>query len=283
MILKVLIVEDEDMIRLGLVNTIDWLGMQCSVVGSAPDGVTGLQMIRDLHPDIVMTDIKMPGMNGIDMLEKAQETCSFYSILLTSYAEFEYARRAISLQANEYLLKPLDEEKLRQVIDKIHRDALQRRRQDETITIPEPAAMPALPDGLSSGNPLIDKVLKRIADCSQQRISIESIAGDLFISPSYLSRRFKQVMGRTFLDVLNLHRVQTALRMIREGATSVASISEKTGFSDYKHFCNVFKRYTGMTPREYIRTAKNNLSPGGESQNTIPKEKDVTESQEGPK
>ena len=61
---------------------------------------------------------------------------------------------------------------------------------------------------------------------------------------------------RTFLDVLNLHRVQQALRMIREGATSVASISEKTGFSDYKHFCNVFKRYTGMTPSEFIRMTK---------------------------
>ena len=256
MILKVLIVEDEDIIRLGLVNTIDWLGMQCSVVGSAADGITGLQMILDLHPDIVMTDIKMPGMNGIDMLEKAQESFSFYSVLLTSYAEFEYARRAVSLQATEYLLKPLDEDKLRQVIEKIHRDALQRRRQEGAVTVPDPVAIPALPEGLSSGDPLIDTVLRQIAECSQQRISIESIAGDLFISPSYLSRRFKQVMGRTFLDVLNLHRVQQALRMIREGATSVASISEKTGFSDYKHFCNVFKRYTGMTPSEFIRMTK---------------------------
>ncbi len=253
MILKVLIVEDEEIIRLGLVNTIDWLGMQCSVVGSAADGQTGLEMILELQPDIVMTDIKMPRMNGIDMLEKAQRSVSFYSILLTSYAEFEYAQRAISLRAYEYLLKPLDEEKLARVIARIHQDAQAQRRQDALPAMPEEVSTPVLPEDLSTGDPLIDAALRRIASSSHERLSIDSIAGELFISPSYLSRRFKSVMGRTFLDVLNLHRIQLSIRMIREGATSVSSISEKTGFSDYKHFCNVFKRYTGMTPSEFIR------------------------------
>ena len=257
MILKVLIVEDEEMIRLGLVNTINWLSMQCSVVGSAADGLTGFQMILELRPDLILTDIKMPGMNGIDMLEKAQKLVPFYSILLTSHAEFDYAQRAISLRTYEYLLKPLDEEKLRQVVMKIYQDALHSLPQKEIM--PDLPGAPALPKNLSSGDPLIDVVLQYIASDSQQKISIDSIAGRLFISPSYLSRRFKQVMGRTFLDVLNLHRVQLAIHMIREGATSVSAISEKTGFSDYKHFCNVFKRYANMTPSDYIRLLKKDV------------------------
>lgn len=97
MLYRVLIVEDEEIIRLGLKSTIDWLSMQCNVVGLAKDGVEGLKLIEELQPDIVIADICMPRMNGMDMIEQAQSKASFRSIILTSYSEFEYAKRAISI------------------------------------------------------------------------------------------------------------------------------------------------------------------------------------------
>ena len=110
MILRVFIVEDEEMIRKGLVHTINWAGMGCLVVGSAADGRSGLSSILQKRPDVVITDIRMPEMDGLEMLERALAVYSFRIILLTSYADFDYARRAISLRACDYLLKPLDEE-----------------------------------------------------------------------------------------------------------------------------------------------------------------------------
>ena len=101
--LRVMIVEDEDMIRKGLVFTIDWLSMDCVVVAEASNGQEGYERILEYKPDVVIADICMPFMDGIEMIQKASEKVKFKSILLTSYAEFDYARRAIEARVCEYL------------------------------------------------------------------------------------------------------------------------------------------------------------------------------------
>ena len=103
--LRVLIAEDEDMIRKGLVYTTDWLSMGCVVVAEASDGKDGYEKILECRPDVVITDICMPFMDGIEMIKKASKQVKFKSILLTSYADFEYARRAIEARVCEYILK----------------------------------------------------------------------------------------------------------------------------------------------------------------------------------
>ena len=111
--LRVLIVEDEEFIRRGLLCTIDWTGMGCVVVGDASDGKEGLELLRTERPDVVLTDIRMPRMDGIAMAERAQEEGILPQIIfLTSYAEFDYAKKAIALHAADYLLKPVDEQEL---------------------------------------------------------------------------------------------------------------------------------------------------------------------------
>ncbi len=110
--LRVMIAEDEDIIRKGLIYTMDWMGMDCMVVAEAANGQEGFLKILEHKPDVVIADICMPFMDGIEMIKEASRSVKFKSILLTSYAEFEYARRAISAGVSEYLLKPVDEEKL---------------------------------------------------------------------------------------------------------------------------------------------------------------------------
>ena len=120
--LRVMIVEDESMIRKGLVFTIDWLSMDCVVVAEASNGQEGYERILEYKPDVVLTDICMPFMDGIEMIQKASKKVKFKSILLTSYAEFDYARRAIEARVCEYLLKPVDEEKLAKIMKTGRRD-----------------------------------------------------------------------------------------------------------------------------------------------------------------
>lgn len=258
---RVLIVEDEEIIRLGLASTVDWLSMQCSVVGTAEDGDVGLKMIQELQPDIVIADIRMPGMNGMDMIDEGRKFANFRSILLTSYSEFEYAQRAVSIQTYEYMLKPLDEDKLRSVIARIQADIEKDRRlsQLEMLSGVAPLGTPATETVDAPKDPLVDTVLQRIIECSHEKLSIESLAKELYVSPSYLSRRFKAVTGRTFLDMLNMHRVQQAVKRLNEGSESISRIAEETGFGDYKHFCEVFKRYIGQSPRSYIKSRKSGV------------------------
>lgn len=252
MLLRVLIVEDEKIIRLGLVNTIDWLGMRCSVVGSAGDGVSGLRMIEELKPDVVITDIRMPGMDGLQMIAEGRKSCEFKIVLLTSYADFDYAQQAVGVRAYAYLLKPLDEKKLREVIAQIYGDVEQERERGASEAHRNAQAI-GEEQPVTTKDPLVAAALDKIEHSSHEKLSVEGIARELFVSPSYLSRRFKAVTGQTFLDMLNRRRVREAVRLLGEGETSISRVAELTGFSDYKHFCAVFKRYTALTPRDYLR------------------------------
>lgn len=256
--LKLIIVEDEEIIRKGLVYTIDWLGMDCVVVADAADGEEGLEKILEHQPDIVITDIRMPRLDGFAMVEKARTQVDFRSIFLTSYAEFEYARRALELKAADYLLKPVEEEKIRTVIRGIREDH-SRRVQKESLQ--EGNRGPGLDFDYYLGldnteNGYVSKAIREIQEKYPQKISVETIATEFGVSTSYLSRKFKEVTGHTFLDFLNSYRVQQAVVLLRTNRYRVYEVSDRTGFSDYKHFCTVFKRYTSMSPTVFMKRRK---------------------------
>ena len=132
--LRVMIAEDEDMIRKGLVYTTDWLSMDCVVVAEAANGQEGLEKILKYKPDVVIADICMPFLDGIEMIKKASEQVRFKSILLTSYAEFDYARRAIEAKVCEYLLKPVDEHKFAEVMQRAMWQ-LEREKEEMSLLI----------------------------------------------------------------------------------------------------------------------------------------------------
>ncbi|HMM19295.1 MAG TPA: response regulator [Selenomonadales bacterium] len=261
--LKVLIVEDEEIIRRGLVYTIDWLGMGCTVVGAAANGKEGLALLQQQEADIVIADILMPEMTGIEMLEAAQSLAlkPFKSIILTSHANFDYARKAVHLAAADYLLKPVDEEELRSTINRI------KKSMDEIKAYSSLAALTKKQDSGKlidwdlyfneevSLNYYVAQALYKIRDHYAEKISIESIAEELGVSASYLSRKFKEATAQTFLELLTRYRIQKAISLLKKGRYRVYEVSDMTGFSDYKHFCLVFKKYTQTSPTEFIKNS----------------------------
>ena len=116
---KVLIVEDEDIIRKGLMFMVNWQQAGCVVAGEAADGLEGLEKIRETRPDIVIVDINMPVMDGLEMLEKSIQEYGYDAIIVSGYSEFEYARKAITLGVTEYLLKPVNFNELYDALGKI--------------------------------------------------------------------------------------------------------------------------------------------------------------------
>jgi two-component system response regulator YesN len=255
--LKILIVEDEDIIRKGLVFTIDWLSMDCVVVAEAVDGEDGLQKIIEYKPDVVITDIKMPKLDGIEMVRLGLEHVKFKSIILTSYTEFEYAKKAIELKAYDYLVKPIDENKIIEVIQGLH-DQMDMNREAEFVleNLKNPSAKKDLNYYIEldhSENGYVAKTIEIIKEKYMEKIGIESISVELGVSASYLSRKFKEVTDHSFLDLLNAYRVQQAIKLLNAGRYRVYEISDLTGFSDYKHFCTVFKRYTSMSPKGFVK------------------------------
>lgn len=259
--LKVLIVEDEEIIRRGLMYTIDWMSMDAMVVAAAENGRQGLRLLTENEIDVVIADILMPEMSGIEMLEAAQQLTikPFRSIILTSYASFEYAQKAVRLQAAEYLLKPVDEEELKHAINNIKQSLAEMTAYSDFTALAKQQDIGKLVDWdiyLNSDtlkNSYVAQALYKIRDHFAEKISIESIADELDVSASYLSRKFKDATKHTFLELLTRYRIQKAIGLLQKGTYRVYEVSDKTGFSDYKNFCVVFKKYTKTSPTEFIK------------------------------
>ena len=257
--LKVLIVEDEQIIRKGLELAIDWTSLGCVVSGVAKDGAEGLSRISELKPDIVLADIRMPKLSGLEMIEKALKDSSFFSIILTSYSEFELAKEAIHIGVSDYLLKPVDEDELREAVEKIKEKIARKNKLEKVEELSREKILNADSDWkiFKSAEKSMDVYVKRTYDIIKERyrenLSITGVADELEISPSFLSRRLKIDLGSTFVDILNQYRIKTALKLLSEGTMRIYEVSDAVGFNEYKHFCSVFKKYIEVSPTEFIK------------------------------
>lgn len=130
--MKVLIVDDDRFVRQGLRKLLPWEDMDCVIVGEASDGQSGWQLTRELQPDLVITDIRMPGTDGLELARRISESMSGVRlIMLSAYADFEYAQSALKYHVRHYLLKPLSEDSLEQLAGYIRdiSSELQKERQ----------------------------------------------------------------------------------------------------------------------------------------------------------
>lgn len=252
---KVLIVEDEDIMRKGLMFMPNWQEVDCIVVGEAANGKEGLEKIQQLRPDIVIVDINMPVMDGLEMLEKSIKEYGYDAIIISGYGEFEYARKGISLGVSEYLLKPVNYSKLYEAIRKI-----QAKRNADTkiqnairqIDVEKKKYGILEFEEKKTGDRYIDYMIQAIHDNYSKRLVLSDISKQCKVSSTYLNVKFKNETGYTFNDYLNRYRIQKAVDLLRENKYKIYEIAEMVGFSDYKYFIKVFKKYTGSSPARFI-------------------------------
>lgn len=257
--IKVLIVEDENLIRKGLINTIDWLSLNCIIAGEASNGKEGLKTIIEIKPDLVITDIKMPIMNGMDMLQEASDIYDFEKIILTSYGEFPYAKKAIDLKVFDYVLKPIDEDKFKEIILMVVNKINEKKIYNEfknCIKDYKNIDVLNLEYYLKSDKKrshYTEAAIAYVKDNYSKKITIENVAEKLAVSASYLSRNLKEQTNQTFHDFLNRYRVQKSIELLMTGEYRVYEISSFVGFTDYKHYSTVFKKYIKASPLEFVK------------------------------
>ena len=247
--LKVLVVEDEEMIRKGIVLAVDWAALDCVVVGEASNGLEALEAVERLDPSLIITDLKMPQMDGIEMLEKLRERgCGAYVIILTAYDSFTYAQSALRLGAVDFLVKPFHDGDLEQAVT-----ALRRRMG----TVQGEAELPI--PGLKKGDK--SKSVLQAMDCigrsyKDPNLSIAAVARELGISEGHLSHIFKKETDYTLLNYLTRYRVHKAMELLRDCRVKVYEVAELVGYRDITYFSATFKKLAGMTPSEYQDTCR---------------------------
>ena len=236
--LDILIVEDEYRIRNGLQSLITKLNMQCRVIGEAENGYEGLLMIHDLQPDVVITDVKMPKMDGLQMLEtaRAQEVKAKF-IILSGYADFKYAQKAIQLGVFDYLLKPISIGKVKELLQVLVADeAKELDSQDE----------------ISACHQVIRSIVSDIEKHYNQRLGLENFADRYRLTPEYISGLFTKEMGMTFSEYLKKVRMDKAIVLLQQSDFKIYEIACRVGYSDPKYFSKIFKEYTGYSAKQYV-------------------------------
>lgn len=254
---KVLLVEDEEMIRKGLRYTFDWVLAGCVVVDEAENGQEGTEKILALRPDIVITDVGMPIKNGLEMLRETVDKCGYSAIIISVYSEFELAKTAIQLGVSEYLVKPLEHSQLLVALEQAKERVEMRRyyargrssgRSDlSTLSVLEDI------DWDAAENHLVGKMVRYIEENYASKISINDLVIPLRASTAYLAQHFKEKVGYTFNEFLNRFRIQRAIQLMKKGEGKVAVIATEVGFSDYTYFIRVFKKYTDMVPGQFLK------------------------------
>lgn len=131
---KILIVDDEEIEREGMAQFIDWASFGVELIGTAQNGVEALEMIAMERPDIVLTDIKMPVMDGLELIRRAKESFpQVHFIVLSGYGEYEFTSQAMERGIRHYLLKPCDEEQIEVVLDAVKAEIEAQREQNERV------------------------------------------------------------------------------------------------------------------------------------------------------
>lgn len=249
---RVIIVEDEQIIRTGLKLTFDWARHNCVVVGEASDGKEGLQLIESLLPEIVIADIKMPEMDGLTMIKKGLAETQFVSLILTSHSEFEFAKKAIRIGVSDFLLKPLDHEELAQALDSAIKQLDSLAKAGSLGAENSPYLK-----GSDQPQPMtrhVREAVEYIHDHYEEKIILEDIVISTGMSATYLHKKFKEEMNTTINQYITLYRINKAVELMRQGEDHIYRIAEDVGFSDYKYFASVFKKKVKYTPTEFVKS-----------------------------
>lgn len=257
---RVAVIEDEDIIRKGLVYSIPWETYGCVIVGEGRNGVEGIEILEKMSPDILIVDINMPIMDGLEMIRNTYEKCEYAAIILSGYSSFEYAQQAIRYGVLGYLLKPLDEDEIKQAIEKAKKELkIGRAYQEQQKTIKEWKEISIIEkyEILDDEDGIIQKIFDFIEENYQRKITMYDFSKKFKYSETYLNKKFKKVTGTTMIEYLNRYRIQKALEMIRAGKDSIQDIAWKCGIGEYKYFLTVFKKYLGCSPKAYKNMVKN--------------------------
>lgn len=242
---RVVLVDDERLIVRGLSSVVPWAELGCEVAGTAYDGQGGLELIRSLKPDIVLTDIRMPNMDGLTMLAALRsEFPRIQTSVLTAYRDFDYARQALTLGVCRYLLKPSNLEELKEAV----RTMVARL----DVVLPEPKGEPEEETVRAAGNHLVRAALAYMKQhCSEQHLSLGEVADHVYVSQWHLSKLLNRETGQSFFDLLGSLRIGRAKELLADPSMRILDVAEATGFSDVAHFSRSFKRIAGCTPGEY--------------------------------
>lgn len=262
----ILIVDDEPRTRQGLKNMLEsWSGGRYEVL-TAEHAPQAMELLAKEPVVLLISDIRMPEISGLSLVERlsaieaegeagAGAAYRPAVILISGYAEFEYAQQAIQLGVVNYLLKPIRREKLIDTVERALQIGEERSRATLLARMMDRKLLEAAGELNSVAEP-VKEALRYVEEHLDQGLGLRDAAQHVHLNPSYFSVLFKEQMGMTFIEYVTRLRIQKAKELLLQTKLPIGEIAERVGYQTTKYFNKVFKEYEGHSPGSYRNEVK---------------------------
>ncbi|MCR8633828.1 response regulator transcription factor [Paenibacillus radicis (ex Xue et al. 2023)] len=242
---QVLLVDDERWVRTSLKRVLEKTELPFSVTKEASNGLEALDWLEDNKADLILTDVRMPVMEGLAFVQEVRKQDSGQQVILVSgYDDFQYVQQALRLGVIDYLLKPVEIEDMKRCLVKWmeHKQGQQLER--------SMANNKATNDDRLHKSP-IEQVKEYIQAHLAGEITLTEAAARVHLNPSYLSQLFKQQLNRNFVDYIVEVRMEAAKRLLCCTSLRINEVADRVGYADVAYFSNTFKKWNSCTPSEF--------------------------------
>lgn len=246
---RVVLIDDEAIIVEGLSRVVKWADYNCQVVGTASDAASGAEAIRILKPDILFTDICMPGQDGLAMLAGLRSEFPDMKVtVLTGYRDFSYAQEAIRLGVTRFLLKPSRMDEIKEALETMTRQLKdQPPHEQEEDPVLENARH-------TSASFVVKQAVAYMEQNYQKKLTLQDVANQCYVSQWHLSKLLNSQVQKSFYDILNTVRINAAKNLLANPSLKIGDIGEMVGYADAGHFARTFKKLEGVSANEYRNT-----------------------------
>ena len=243
---RVIIVEDERLIAKNIAKHIEEENPHFMVAGIYSNGEDALEAIRNQPPAVVFTDISMPVMTGLELASEIHKNMNHVKVvIITGYADFEYAREALHYGVEDYLLKPVDKEELHRVLRNLELSLTDISQQIQSENGLESSLSP---------DEIVALVKEYVKSHYSEDLDLNSIAQALGFSSSYLTKVFNKIEKITPSRYIRNYRMGVAKQLMNDNDLTIQQIASYVGYNDPFHFSRSFKQTFGISPSEYKQT-----------------------------
>ena len=236
---KVVVADDEKLIANHIARRIGESGGAFQVVGRAGTGTEALEQVKEFLPDVVFSDIKMPEMDGIELIARLRkEFPSVLCVIVSGYSDFEFMKAAIQNNAADYLLKPVNPDELKQLLHRLEATLLAREQQ-------------IVPRRQSDAAALAESVRVYLRENYGRPVDFSALADSLAVSAPYLSKLFHEQTGSSPSRYLADLRMGAARKLLMDSRLTIREIAARVGYPDPYHFSKSFKNAVGVSPAQF--------------------------------
>ena len=234
-----IVADDEKLIANNIARRIEENCSSFRVAARAGTGLEALKQAKELLPDVVFSDIKMPEMDGIELISRLRrEMPAVLCVIVSGYSDFEYMKAAIQQSAADYLLKPVNPEELKRLLQRLEATLLAREQQ-------------MIPRRESDAAALAERVRLYLQENYDQPVDFSSLADSLAVSAPYLSKLFHEQEGKSPSRYLTDLRMRKAQKLLMDTQLTVREIAVRVGYPDPFHFSRNFKNAMGISPAQF--------------------------------